>query len=130
MSIDPRTIDNEGQGILVIPFNIENASTTPSVDESDIGNPVALTNNNEISEGADGEVFLGKLIGISDDGTIGFVQVGGVCSDLPYSGTAPVIGWPVQMAGDGVVDKGITEGVRRGVTLSVDTTASTCDILL
>ncbi|MCP4726296.1 MAG: hypothetical protein GY863_14725 [bacterium] len=130
MSLDPRTIDNEGQGILIIPFNIENASTTPSLDESDIGNPAALTDNNEVSDGADGEVFLGKLIGVSEDGTVAFVQVGGICSDLPYSGTAPVIGWPVQMAGDGVVDKGVTEGVRRGITLSVDTTASTCDILL
>ncbi len=130
MPADPRVIDNEEQGILVLPFNIENASTTPSVDESDIGNPVALTANNEISEGADDEVFLGKLLGVSDDGQIGFVQVKGVCSDLPYSGTTPVIGWPVQMSGDGTVDKGITSGVTRGFTLSVDTTAATCDVLL
>ena len=66
MPADPRVIDNEEQGILVLPFNIENASTTPSLDESDIGSPVALTANNEISEGADDEVFLGKLLGISD----------------------------------------------------------------
>ena len=121
MPADPRVVDNQEQGILVLPFNIENASTTPSLDESDIGSPVALTDNNEISEGADDEVFLGKLLGISDDGQVGFVQVKGVCSDLPYSGTAPVIGWP---------DKGVTEGVTRGFTLSVDTTAATCDILL
>ena len=130
MTADPRVIDNEEQGILVLPFNIENASTTPSVNESDIGNPVALTANNEISEGADGEVFLGKLLGVSDDGEIGFVQVKGVCTDLAYTGTAPVRGWPVQMSGDGTVDKGVTNGISRGFTLSVDTTATTCDVLL
>ena len=130
MPADPRVIDNEEQGILVLPFNIENASTTPSVNETDIGNPVALTANNEISEGADGEAFLGKLLGVSDDGQIGFVQVKGVSADLPYSGTAPVIGWSVQMSGDGKVDKGVTSGIARGFTLSVDTTALTCDVLL
>lgn len=130
MPADPRVIDNEEQGILVLPFNIENASTTPSVNESDIGSPVALTANNEISEGADGEVFLGKLLGVSDDGEIGFVQVKGVCTDLAYTGTAPVRGWAVQMSGDGKVDKGVTNGILRGFTLSVDTTATTCDVLL
>ncbi len=130
MPADPRVIDNEDQGILVVPFNIENATTTPSLNESNIGKPVALTANNEISEGADGEAFLGKLLGVSDDGQIGFVQVKGVCTDLPYSGTTPVIGWPVQMSGDSTVDKGVTDGIARGYTLNVDTTASTCDVLL
>ncbi|MFC1555122.1 hypothetical protein ACFL7D_10835, partial [candidate division KSB1 bacterium] len=123
-------IDNEAQGILILSFNIENASTTPSLTESDIGKPVALTANNEISEGADDEVFFGKLMGVSKDGYTGLVQVKGVCTDLPYSGTTPVLGWPVQMSGAGTVDKGITSGSTRGFTLDVNTTASTCDILL
>lgn len=130
MPADPRVIDNEEQGVLIVPFNIENAETTPSLNETDIGSPVALTANNEISEGADGEAFLGKLLGVSDDGQLGFVQVKGICTDLPYSGTAPVIGWPVQMSGDGTVDKGITDGIARGYTLIVNATAATCDVLL
>ena len=130
MSADPRVVDNEGQGMLIVPFDIEASGDEYSLDETDIGSPVALTDNNEISDGADGEAFLGKLIGVTDDGSVGLVQVKGVCPGLAYSGTAPVIGWPVQMSGAGTVDKGITEGVRRGFTLSVDTTAETCDVLL
>jgi len=130
MGVDPRAVDNEEQGFLAIPFNIESSEGSYSLSESDIGKPVALTGNNEVSEGADGEVFIGKLIAISDDGSIATIQVRGICADLPYSGTAPVIGWPVQMSGDGTVDKGITEGIRRGITLAVDTTNETCDVLL
>ena len=130
MGIDTRVVDNEEQGFLAIPFNIESSGESYSLDESDIGNPVALTDNNEVSEGADGEMFIGKLIAVSEDGSVAAVQIKGVCADLPYSGTAPVIGWPVQMSGDGTVDKGVTEGIRRGITLSVDTTAETCDVLL
>ena len=130
MGVDPRVVDNEEQGFLAIPFNIESSEGSYSLSESDIGKPVALTGNNEVSEGADGEVFIGKLIAISEDGSVATIQVRGICADLPYSGTAPVIGWPVQMSGDGTVDKGITEGIRRGITLAVDTTNETCDILL
>jgi len=75
-------------------------------------------------------VFLGKILGVSDDGEIGFVQVKGVYADLAYSGTAPVRGWPVQMSGDGTVDKEISAGITSEFTLSVNATASTCDILL
>jgi len=130
MSADPRVVDNESQGILVLPFNIEVADTAPSLTTEDIGKPVALTANNEISEGDDGEAFLGKLIGITDDRQVGLVQVGGVCTGLPYSGTAPVIGWPVQMSGEGTVDKGVTDGICRGFTVNVDSGAVTCDVLL
>ena len=130
MGIDPRVVDNEEQGFLAIPFNIESSGGVYSLDESDIGNPAALTDNNEVSEGADGEVFIGKLIAVSEDGSVATIQVRGVCASLPYSGTAPVIGWPVQMSGDGTIDKGITAGISRGITLSVDTINETCDILL
>ena len=130
MTADPRVVDNENQGILVVPFNVEIADDVPSLSEDDIGNPVAITANSEISDGADGEAFLGKLVGVSDDGLVGFVQVKGVCTDLPYSGTAPVLGWPVQISGKCTVDKGVTEGSVRGFTVSVDTTALTCDVLL
>lgn len=130
MSVDPRVLDNNEQGILVVPFEIETTSGVPVLTDLDIGNPVALTDNNEISDGADGEIFLGKLLGVSDEGDLGLVQVKGICTALPYSGTAPVIGWAVQMAAAGEVDKGITDGVRRGVTINVDTSATTCDVLL
>ncbi|MFC1563000.1 hypothetical protein ACFL4Z_03015 [candidate division KSB1 bacterium] len=130
MGVDPRVVDNEEQGFLAIPFDIELSGTSYSLAESDIGNPVALTSDNEVSEGADGEMFIGKLIAINEDGSVATVQVKGICADLPYSGTTPVIGWPVQMSGDGTVDKGVTEGIRRGVVLSVDTTSGTCDVLL
>jgi len=130
MTADPRVVDNENQGILVVPFNIEIVDDVPSLSEDDIGNPVAITANNEISDGADGEAFLGKLVGVSDDELVGLVQVKGVCTDLPYSGTAPVIGWPVQMSGAGTVDKGVTDGICRGFTVNVDTVAATCDVLL
>jgi hypothetical protein len=130
MAIDPRVIDNEEQGFLAIPFDIESTEGVYSLDESDIGKPVALTANNEVSDGGDGEMFIGKLIAVSEDGSVASVQVKGICNDLPYSGTTPVIGWPVQMSGAGTVDKGVTEGIRNGITLAVDTGNTTCDILL
>lgn len=130
MAIDPRVLDNEEQGFLAIPFNIESTEGVYSLDESDIGKPVALTADNEVSDGADGEMFIGKLIAVSEDGSVASVQVKGLCTDLPYSGTAPVIGWPVQMSGAGTVDKGVTEGVRNGITLAVHTGDTTCDVLL
>lgn len=130
MVLDPRVIDNEEQGFMALPFTIEKTGGVFALTDSDIGKPVALTANNEISDGADGEIFLGKLIAISADGSIGTVQVRGVCADLPYSGTTPVIGWGVQMSGAGTVDKGVTDGISRGFTLAVDTAAQTCDALL
>ncbi|MFC1556152.1 hypothetical protein ACFL67_03625 [candidate division KSB1 bacterium] len=130
MTADTRTIDNEGQGIVVVAFDIESTAGVYSLTEDDIGNPVALAANSEISDGADDETFLGKLLGVTDDGTAGLVQIRGICTGLPYSGTAPVLGWPVQMSGAGTVDKGITDGSTRGFTLNVDTTAATCDVLL
>ena len=130
MGVDPRIVENEEQGFLAISLNIEYAGGAYSLTEDDIGNPVALTGNNEVSDGADGEAFIGKLIAVSEDGSIATVQIKGVCKDLPYSGTAPVIGWPVQMSGAGTVDKGVTDGVRSGFTLAVNTSAGTCDVLL
>ena len=130
MAVDPRLINNEEQGFLALPFAIEDNAGVKSLDSTDIGNPVALTANNEVSDGADNEVFLGRLIAVSADGATATVQVQGLCADLPYSGTAPEIGFSVQMSGAGTVDKGITAGATRGITLAVDTTASTCDVLL
>jgi hypothetical protein len=130
MAVDPRTIDNEEQGFLALALNIEDNAGVKSVTASDIGKPVALTANNEISNGAALEHFIGKLIAVSEDGATASVQVKGVCADLPYSGTAPVLGWPVQMSGAGTVDKGITAGATRGVTLAVNSGAATCDVLL
>lgn len=130
MPVDPRSISNEEQGFLALPFNIKSTAGVYALSDSNIGKPVSLSANNEISDGADGDVFLGKLIAVSADGAVGTVQVSGVCVNLPYSGTAPVIGWPVQMSGSGTVDKGVTDGVCRGFTLSVNITAQTCDVLL
>lgn len=130
MSIDPRSISNEEQGFLALPFIIKSTAGVYALSDSNIGKPVALSANNEISDGADGDVFLGKLIAVSADGSIGTVQVSGVCANLPYSGTAPVPGWPIQMSGSGTIDKGVTDGIFRGFTLSVNTTAQTCDVLL
>lgn len=130
MSVDPRSIANEEQGFLALPFNIKSTAGVYALNSSDIGKAVALYSNNEISDGADGDVFLGKLIAVSADGAIGSVQVSGVCVNLSYSGTEPVIGWPVQMSGSGTVDKGVTEGAFRGLTLSVNTAAQTCDVWL
>jgi len=130
MTLDPRIIENEEQGFLALPFSIEETAGVYALDDDDVGSPVALTANNEISPGADDETFIGRLIAVSADGSIGTVQVRGICADLPYTGTTPVLGWPVQMSGSGTVDKGVTEGSARGITLAVDTVNATCDVLL
>lgn len=130
MTLDPRIMCNEEQGFLALPFNVEVTGGAYSLGEDDIGKPVALSANNEIAPGTDDDIFLGRLISVSADGAVGVVQVKGVCAGLPYSGTTPVLGWPVQMAAAGEVDKGVTGGSGRGITLAVDAVNQTCDVLL
>lgn len=127
---DLREIGNDGQGHLILTFKIEQSGSVYVLTEDDIGKPAALTGNNEVSEGANGETFCGKLIGISEDGSLASVQVKGVVTGIDYTGTAPTVGSKVEMGGDKVVKTGVTAGIMRGMVISVDTTNTCVDILI
>ena len=129
---DPRGADNGDVIVAVFNATIENGGT-PSLTSSDVGSPVAITGNQEISNGAAAEVFAGKLLAVSADGTIGSVGLG-ILRDLSYTGSAPVVGEAVQMGGDKLLaDEDLTStataAVKRGTVINVDTTATTCDVL-
>ena len=125
-SADPRTIYNGGQGAVFASFDIESGVSFASDEDK----PVAMTGNNEVSDGADNEALAGKLIAVSKDATEAFVQIGGIVTGLAYGGTAPEVGFAVQMQAAHTVDKGATAFIARGMCINVDTTAVTCDVFL
>lgn len=127
---DVRVVVMDGQGAVAVWFDVEASCT---IADDDIGKPCAITGNNEVSDGADGETFLGKILALSPNGATtadeALVQVGGLVTGLAYAGTTPVVGHGVQMQAAHVVDKGTTL-IHRGTCVNVDTTATTCDVYL
>ena len=127
---DVRSVVQDGQGVVAIWFKVE---ADCGINDDDIGKSCAMTGNNEVSDGADGETLAGKILAVSPNGAVtadeALVQVKGVVTGLAYGGTAPVVGHGVQMQAAHVVDKGTTL-IHRGLCVKVDATAVTCDVLL
>ena len=130
MGIDPRDVILDSQGTLIVPFKIELSGGEPTLTQTDTGKPVALTDNIEAGPGSDGDIFLGELVSVSPDGLIAGIKVRGIMKDVPYSGTAPERGFGVQMSGSLTVDKNVDSGKGRGFVINVNTSASTCDLIL
>jgi len=127
---DLRDVNNEGQGHLVLTFKVSESGGNYTLTESDIGKPVAVSGNNEVSIGADGDTFCGKLISVSEEGDVASVQVKGVVTGISYTGEAPTVGTKLEMGGDKVVKTGVTASKMRGMIISVDTNNTTVDVLL
>lgn len=91
------------------------------------GNLVAMSGNLTVSSAADGAAFCGVCT--DNDGGYVSVQLGGYCR-VPYSGTAPSVGYALLAAdGSGAV-KTVTQGGRTLLVTDVDTTAKTVGIIL
>ncbi|RKY88695.1 hypothetical protein DRQ09_02475 [candidate division KSB1 bacterium] len=130
MGIDPREVILDSQGTLIVPFKVKQSGGVPTLKQSDIGKPVALTGDIEAGPGEDGDIFLGELMSVSSDGLIAGIKIRGIMKDVPYSGTTPEKGYGVQMSGNFTVDKNIDTGKGRGFVIKIDTNSSTCDLIL
>lgn len=133
-----RIVDNNGIGALFATFEIHQNGGEYQLDESHIGDAVALADNNTINHGSNGAKLLGRLEHVCAG--LATVQISGVVRlKLKAGATAPNVGESVVLDGEGSVYQapaidgafGDPAGgnVARGLTLAVDGT-STCDVLI
>ncbi len=121
-------------------FNISQTASVDDLKDDNIGEPVLLSDSNEIGPITAGGQLLGKLISLTltdnDDGErLATVQVGGICR-LSTSTTYPTIGNRVVGGTSGTVKQATTVAsdpaggnVARGTVLEVNGTTD-CVILL
>ncbi|MBN2326313.1 MAG: hypothetical protein JXR73_04100 [Candidatus Omnitrophica bacterium] len=133
-----RTVDNHGIGALYATFSIHKTGEAYDLDESHVGDAVALSGSNEIGHGSDGAQLLGRLEYVADG--LATVQIQGVVRFALSGGkTAPGVGHGVVVDGAGGVYQapavaggaGDPAGgnIARGTTLAV-IGSSMCDVLL
>ena len=140
------TITNDGAGAnLLLTFEVD-ATANQDFTQTDLDNSLtacAMTANNKVGMGTAGGRLLGKVIKVSEElqaGTaipaICTVQVTGVAR-FKYAATTPVIGQKVELDGAGKVRQAATStdvpagGTKhRGIVLAVNTSDTTCDVLL
>ncbi len=120
-----RPIENIGVGSTYATFAIDTTGSDYDLTVDNEGDAVALSADNEVDHGSDGDPFLGQAISVQDD--IAVVQVAGVVR-VPYNNAAaPTVGGKVVVDGAGKVKDSAT---GRGLVLAVDATAETVDVLL
>jgi len=122
-------------------FGISQTGGVDNLKDTDIGEPVELTGNNEVGPVTNGGQLLGKLISLTlsdnDDGErLATVQIGGICR-LAISSTYPTVGNRVVGGSAGTVkqapaltsDDPAGGNIARGTVLEVNGTTD-CLILL
>ncbi len=140
------TVTSDGSGSdLQLTFEVD-ATAGQDFTRTDLDNELSactLTGNNKIGMGTAGGRLLGKVIKVSEELQSGTavpalctVQVTGVAR-FKYVATTPVIGQKVELDGAGKVRQASTSAdvpaggtKHRGIVLSVNTTDTTCDVLL
>jgi hypothetical protein len=140
------SVNNEGSGgDLILTFTVD-TTTDKDFTLTDLDNSLtacAMSDNNEIGMGSAGDRLTGKVVKVSEElqsGTaipaICSVQVTGVAQFL-YSGTAPSVGNKVEADGAGKVRTATTSTdvpaggtTHRGLVIAVNTTDTSCDVLL
>lgn len=91
--------------------------------ETDVGQVVKVSGNGEVAACADGDSFCGVVMFVARDGAACSVALGGMVR-VPYTGTAPTVGWTGLAAdGNGGV-KALTTG-RSYLVADVDTEGKT-----
>jgi hypothetical protein len=105
----------------------ENAVTFEAQDDVTAGAPVKMAGNGTVGACASGDDFCGVALNVR--GGYAAVQLCGYVR-LPYSGTAPAVGWQaLSAAGDGAVQVA-ANGSRTMLVVDTDETTKTCGILL
>jgi hypothetical protein len=140
------SITNDGAGAnLQLTFEVD-ASANQDFTLTDLDNSLtacSVTGNNKVGMGTAGGRLLGKVIKVSEELQSGTaipalctVQVTGVAR-FKYAATTPVIGQKVEVDGAGKVRQAATSSdvpaggtKHRGLVLAVNTTDTTCDVLL
>jgi len=139
-------ISNEGAGAnLCLTFEVD-TTTNKDFTQSDLENSLAaaaMAGNNKVGMGTAGDRLIGKVIKVSEELQSGTavpalctVQVTGVAR-FKYSSTAPSVGQKVEADGTGKVRIASTStdvpagGTKhRGMVIAVNTSDTTCDVLL
>lgn len=118
-------VDNHGIGCLYATFRIHTLCGIPSLNESNIGDAVTITGNNEAGHGTSGMPLLGRLEHVQ--GALCTVQIKGIM-ELKHNSTNlfPIkVGNKLCVNGEGGVWE-IYKG--RGIVTSVNETK--CEVLL
>jgi hypothetical protein len=131
----------EATGAVLATFSINQTGGVDDLKDSDKGNAVRVTGNNQISATTDGSVFLGKLVDLtltdSDDGKrVATVQISGVMT-VPITTTYPQVGDRVVGGDSGSVKQAPAltgydpdgGNVARGTVIAVNGT-SECTLIL
>ena len=96
--------------------------------ETAVGQVVKISGNGEVVACADGDSFCGVVVFVSRDGAACSVALGGM-GGVPYTGTAPALGWTGLAAdGNGGV-KALTTG-RSYLVVDVDESDKTVTFAL
>ena len=90
------------------------------------GYPCHFSANDTVADSANGAVFSGVIAGVRDE--LVTVQYRGFVT-LPYTGTAPAVGYAT-LAANGAGGVKTASGGRSLLVVSVDTTAATVCVLL
>ena len=99
--------------------DIGHMSATFAAQSGEGGEPVRMSSNGTVIACADGEVFCGVMESLR--GGYAGVQLHGFVT-LPYSGTAPSLGYNELMA-NGAGGVKVASGGRKVLVVSVDSTA-------
>ena len=123
--MEKQEIDNHGIGALYATFRVHTLCGVPSLNDSNIGDAVTITGNNEAGHGTAGMPLLGRLEHVQ--GALCTVQVKGFMkfeytADILYS---TKIGNKLCVNGDGLV---WTSDDGRGIVTSINETK--CEVLL
>ena len=138
------TFDNNGVGSVILTMD-NDVTANKDFNNADIDagrTACECVANNKVGMGTAGNKLFGKVVAVSEElDAAGIpvqvsVQVTGVVR-LMYVATTPVIGQEVEVDGAGKVKQATLEASypagghsARGLVIAVDTTATTCDILL
>ncbi len=110
----------------MVSFQGLNESVTTFLGTATVGVPVKVSASATVANCADGNVFCGVACG-GRDGCVA-VQVSGYVK-LPYSGTAPTVGYVKLVADDSGGVKTSSSG-REYLVVELDTTAKTVGFIL
>ncbi len=140
------SINNDGAGGNLSLTFVVDTSSGKDFSLADLDNNLSactMSGSNAVGMGSAGGRLAGKVTKVSEElhaGTaipaVCTVQVTGVARFF-YSGTAPSVGNKVEVDGTGKVRRATTSSdvpvggsLHRGLVIAVDTSATTCDVLL
>jgi hypothetical protein len=98
------------------------------IDADNVGDAVAISANNTVGLGNDGDQLFGKIIAYEDDGVV-TVQCRGYMEFDVVDGSEPSLGGMVLVNGAGKV-KTAGGAIGRGICVTVDAANDTCGIIL